>query len=317
MARDDYEGIIVLGAPRSGTTLMRRVLDAHPHISCPPETNVLNACARFLQGAVTAQGLRLGVLDGLAFSGISEARVLDTLREMAFGYFREIRDVAGKARWAEKTAFDVFHLDAIEQLVGDRCQYICICRHGFDAVVSTKELCDEMDCYQPELHVYLQRYPSPLEALAHAWTDVNVRLLRFAEEHSQSCLWVRYEDLVANPAPALERIFSFLGEPVDVQAMLGAIFGGKTAVGLGDWKGYATSGFSTQSVGRGKNLPPRAASAVAAIVNPTLVSLGYEAVQAPVTPDPVVLRQRYRAMKMVKLMQARSASPQSDVSRPD
>ncbi|MCA9663328.1 MAG: sulfotransferase, partial [Myxococcales bacterium] len=31
-------GIIVLGAPRSGTTLLRRLLDAHPNIACPPET---------------------------------------------------------------------------------------------------------------------------------------------------------------------------------------------------------------------------------------------------------------------------------------
>ena len=45
---DDYEGIIVLGAPRSGTTLTQRLLAAHPQIACPPETYLLRACSRFL-----------------------------------------------------------------------------------------------------------------------------------------------------------------------------------------------------------------------------------------------------------------------------
>ncbi|MEO1279878.1 MAG: sulfotransferase, partial [Planctomycetota bacterium] len=30
--------IIILGVPRSGTTLLRTMLDAHPRIACGPET---------------------------------------------------------------------------------------------------------------------------------------------------------------------------------------------------------------------------------------------------------------------------------------
>ncbi|HEY4117191.1 MAG TPA: sulfotransferase [Byssovorax sp.] len=32
-----YEGAVILGPPRSGTTLLRRLVDAHPNLSCPPE----------------------------------------------------------------------------------------------------------------------------------------------------------------------------------------------------------------------------------------------------------------------------------------
>ena len=55
-------GIVVLGTPRSGTTLLRRLLDAHPNIACPPETYVLSGAARFLHEETFAQGLKIGTL---------------------------------------------------------------------------------------------------------------------------------------------------------------------------------------------------------------------------------------------------------------
>jgi protein-tyrosine sulfotransferase len=108
-----YEGIVVLGVPRSGTTLVRRLLNAHPRIACPPETNLLSAAARFLAEQRFAGGLSVGVIPGLDFAGFSEAEVLERFREFLFSFWREIARRAGKARWAEKTAVDVFHLDAI------------------------------------------------------------------------------------------------------------------------------------------------------------------------------------------------------------
>ncbi len=69
---DAYEGVIVLGVPRSGTTLLRRLLDAHPDIACPPETNLIGAASRFLQEDRFAGGLSVGVVPGLHFCGFDE-----------------------------------------------------------------------------------------------------------------------------------------------------------------------------------------------------------------------------------------------------
>jgi hypothetical protein len=33
--------IFIIGSPRSGTTLLRLILDSHPNISCGPETHFL------------------------------------------------------------------------------------------------------------------------------------------------------------------------------------------------------------------------------------------------------------------------------------
>jgi len=56
-----YDGIIVIGCPRSGTTLLRRLLDAHPNIAAPGETYLFTACARFLRSERAVDGMDVGV----------------------------------------------------------------------------------------------------------------------------------------------------------------------------------------------------------------------------------------------------------------
>jgi hypothetical protein len=60
-ANPRHEGILLLGSPRSGTTLLRRLVDAHPNIACPGETNVFSSCGRFLRSERIAEGVRIGV----------------------------------------------------------------------------------------------------------------------------------------------------------------------------------------------------------------------------------------------------------------
>src|ERR1700726_654613 len=49
---------IIVGAPRSGTTLLRLMLDAHPALAIPPETHFLPACAKLARdSSATAEQL--------------------------------------------------------------------------------------------------------------------------------------------------------------------------------------------------------------------------------------------------------------------
>lgn len=276
----NYEGIVVLGAPRSGTTLVRRLLNAHPQINCPPETNLLSAASRFLEEREFAGSLSVGVVPGLDFGGIDEQTTLQRLREFVFWFFRELRDRSGKSVWAEKTAFDIFHLDGIERLCGDHCRFLCVTRHALDVCCSTKELVDKMEMYLPELHEYIRQHPAPLEAFAHAWVDVNQRLLQFMEASPDRCVRFRYEDLVASPAETLRRVLDFLDLPTDVEAVLDRALGDTESTGLGDWKTYKTTQIESGSIDRWKSLSERTIAGLAAIVNPTMQALGYDAVES-------------------------------------
>jgi hypothetical protein len=66
------------------------------------------------------------VLTGLAFAGFQPDDIHDRLREFAFGFKRDHARRQGKQRWAEKTAVDSFHIEKIEELCGDKTQFICL-----------------------------------------------------------------------------------------------------------------------------------------------------------------------------------------------
>jgi hypothetical protein len=251
----------------------------------------------------TVDGLGVGVLSGLAYCGYDEASVLTRLRELVFGFEREIAGRAGKRRWAEKTAFDVFHLESIERLLGDTCRFVCVFRHGLDVVCSLKELCDGMDRYLGEVHTYVQRYPSPYEAFAHAWVDANASLLAFMARHPDACVRVRYEDLVETPAPVLGRIFDFLDEPTDVAAVIEGALEQTADFGLGDWKAYQRKTLDRSSMNRWSQLSKSTISRLGTIINPMLETAGYEPVPVRDEVSGDTARHRYSMSLMVGRMQ--------------
>lgn len=298
-------GIVIVGPPRAGTTLLRRILDAHPRIACPPETYLLSAAARFLHEERFAAGLRIGVLSGLAFAGFDEAEVLARLRALVLGLLDDHARAQGKPRWAHKTAFDAFHLPAIERLLGGHVRFVCIQRHGLDVVCSLAELVDKTGGWVEELHGYLRRDPEPLMALAHAWVDAATHVAELAERDPLA-LDLRYEDLVRGPEAVVRRVLEHVGEPYD-DALLARALAEPGRLGFGDWKTYGRPAIDDGSVGRWRALPSATASRLAEVCNPTLVRLGYEPVEIDDAPSDEDARHRY--VMGLRLHQLRSAKP--------
>jgi len=287
-----YEGIIILGAPRSGTTLLRRLLDAHPGIACPAETCIFSACARFLHSEQVSDGLDFGVLTGLAFAGFQPDDVHERLRQFAFAFKREHARRQNKKRWAEKTAVDSFHIGKIEELCGDKVQFICLVRHGLDVACSMKELSNRGYTYLSEIHEYIKRYPRPMEAFAHAWVDVNRSMLDFIERHPDNTLFLRYEDLVSRPTETMQLVFDYLGEEWSDDLLQSAL-ARKDNAGLGDWKTYDSTKIGYSSVGRWKSLPAPIASTLGQICNPMLEACGYDPVEVKQADSAETARRRY------------------------
>lgn len=285
-------GILILGAPRSGTTLLRRLINAHPAIACPGENYLFGAAARFLRRDPTLQGVSMDVVTGLAYAGFDEAEVLGRLRRLVFGFHEDYAKAQGKPRWATKSAADGFYLEDIERLCGDDVRYVCLVRHGLDVCVSVQDLTNENGAYLAELHDYVRRWPRPMEAFAHAWVDIAEGLRTLAERRPRSALLVRYEDLVADPPATMARIFGFLDEPTD-PGLIERAMADRESVGLGDWRTYRTDQVQKASVERWRKLPKPAFTLLAPIVNPTLLALGYDAVPEDGADSDEETRRRY------------------------
>ena len=297
-----HQGIIVIGPPRSGTTLLRRLLNAHPDIACPGETNLLSACARFLSSERIAEGVDIGVLTGLSYAGFGPEEVIRRLREFVFAFHEEHARREGKRRWAEKTAFDSFHLDRIEALCGDQAYFICMIRHGLDVACSIQELCEKNQTYLSELHEYVKRYPRPLEAFAHVWVDLTTGIREFVQRHPDSAVMMRYEDLIANTQAEMARVIEFVGESWNPK-MLERAMQDTQGIGLGDWKTYARSDIDGGSIDRWKQLSRATISQLGRIVNPTLGACGYAPVEVEDRIGEGEARRRYELGLLVTSIQ--------------
>lgn len=312
MTERSFEGVVLLGFPRSGTTMLRRLLGIHPELCCPPETHVLRACAAFVQPDGSPLGHSTDVATSLRFVGIDPEHVMERVRQLAFGLLRDVCAQYGKPIWVEKSALDIFHIGALDRLLGDRCRFLWISRHPADVVSSVKEYVAKVEYYYPELYEYVRRHPIPLEAFAHAWVDAQRNMIAFAEKRGDVCLPLRYETLVAEPEEQLRRILDFLELRGDASALLRGLGESAGAVGYGDWKTYERTTVGAESVGRFRSVPPRLLARVGAIVNATAVELGYEPVVVPeqtLRPDPV------RQLKLDQAMMHTTAVRQRNTKR--
>ena len=272
---------LVLGFPRSGGTLLRRILDQHPDVSCPAEPWLTTACARFLTD-IAAEGVPIGVRTGLGFAGIAEAEVTEALRGLLFRFHAQMAQ--GKPVWVEKSGFDLFHLPALADLLVGHARFICLVRHPLDVIASNLDLAARMGRFMPEMDPYFAQHPIAIEALAAAWADRTQAMLDFAAAQGEAAVVARFEDLVADPVATLAPVFGLLDVAAMDAAQIAAAVVAPARPGLGDWK-QGGEGLTAAPVGRWtKTIPRRSAAGLMDRLGPLMARLNYEVLPQPRRP---------------------------------
>ena len=202
----------IFGCPRSGTSLLSRMLGAHPNLAIPDESHLYNniypLVARY--GDLTMEPVRARLISEILKTehiktwtpALSVSDTLSRLETHDFhgivdGLLRSWAATVGKARWGEKTPQHTLCWRTI--LSGfSNAQVIHLVRDGRDVMLSYRSA-----FFGPK-HVY---------PLALRWREY----LTAADEASAAVgdgrfLQVRYEDLVTTPERELRRICAFLGE---------------------------------------------------------------------------------------------------------
>ena len=254
--------IFVLGVHRSGTTLVRLILDSHSRIACPPESFFVRAFGALLDDVKAMEGLRA--------MGFSREHVLARLRETASYFFEMYAAARGRPRWADKTPSYLNDLELIEEMFGPDCRYVVIHRHGLDVACSLAEVeIAELVEYHDATHE--QR----IAAGARYWAEQSGKLLAFQRAHAERCHELRYEELTRDPEPVLRRLFDFLGEPFEPGVLRFHEHPHDNWIGLQDAKAALTRGFRPH-IDRWREEKPEILAVMRAEARAALEALGYE-----------------------------------------
>jgi hypothetical protein len=271
-ARDDP--VFVLCAGRSGSTLLRFLLDAHPDLACPPETR-LPWLARQLATAWAVIENAPPSADANPADGAVSAPVAEGLRRSLDPMMTSYLARRGKKRYCDKSLGAAQHAGLLLQ-IWPGARFICLYRHPMDVIASGIEA-SPWGLTSYGFEPYLGVPPdNNVAALARYWLDYTTSIVTAEERFTDRCLPVRYEDLVTDPDGQIERIFSFIGA-APVPGIVERCFGPEhQRFGPGDYKIWNTSGVSADSVGRGWAMPAgKVPEPLLARVNELADVLGY------------------------------------------
>jgi hypothetical protein len=253
----------IVGVYRSGTTLLRFVLDSHPNIAVPPESNFLNGLAEFRDNAWYRKGF-LGV-------GVDAAGLEARLRDFAWGVFDDYAQARGKGRWFDKTPSYAERLDLLDSLFGPSCRYLMLYRHGLDVATSMTRM-QGGDVNNGPGKRFAQLHDSVRVCNAAYWAEQCERMLAFEAAHPAQCFRLRYEDYASEPERFLPPLFAFLGEPWDAGVL--RFSDQPHDFGLQDSKILETRGFQPNT-GTWRDWPAAELEQARALIAPTLAKLGY------------------------------------------
>jgi hypothetical protein len=202
--------LFIVGNDRSGTTMLRLILDRGPDVAIPPESMFLTdfadafeageprgpeAAARFVHEVWNHPKVRLWELPGEPPPVPSGLAPADAYRFAVEAPFKAYAAKHGKPGWGDKTPHYVNHVDHLLEL-WPRARFVVLVRDGRDVALSLRKM---------------PFGPNNAWAAAPWWA----RGIRAGEEaqraHPDAVLTVRYEDLARDPRAVVPQICAFLG----------------------------------------------------------------------------------------------------------
>jgi hypothetical protein len=273
------EPVFVLCMGRSGSTLLRLILDTHPDLACPPETNIPSLCSQLAVVWSLIEGAPLSPQRGDAPPAIPDAAIVGIRKCMDLMTVPYLAR-RGKRVYCDKSLGTAMHAELLIRIYpGTR--FICLYRHPMDVISSGLEACPwGLNGYG--FDQYIAGSPgNAVMALARYWHDEAHQIAMVEENHSDKCFRVRYEDMVRDPERTAADLFDFIGvEPVPGIAQ--SLFAGEhERFGPADHKIWHTSKISSDSIGRSDSVPAALIPPpVLESMNQLLEKLGYATVDS-------------------------------------
>lgn len=268
--------IFILCCARSGSTLLRYVLDAHPDLACPPEMHLGRLCQDLRWSISLALGHEVSAPGPIRMEieQATPAPVLDKCRQSIDSIMGDYLARVGKPRWCDKSVVNIDHLPLLHAVFPD-AKFICLYRNCMDMVHSGLEVSRlGFSAYGFASHV-AKRLDNTVGALVDYWCDNVERIHAFERENPACAYRLRYEDLVLDPVATLPPLLAFLGLRED-PGLVDRVFKVPHQHGPGDTNIAYMRKIDTKSIGKGSGLSIRQLTAKdMGRANALLADLGY------------------------------------------
>ncbi len=195
----------VVGVGRSGTTLMRMMLDSHPELAIPPETHfvpeLIGTCRGWRSSPAKAlrtitESRRWGDFDLDSEELLSRFKSLEPFEPAGVlrAFYSLYASSHGKPRWGDKTPVYVTKMVEISEALPE-ARFVHLIRDGRDVAVSRARRA--------------MSAASTPQAAARKWRD---RILAARDQGARvpHYMELRYEDLVLDTEPTLQRVCEFI-----------------------------------------------------------------------------------------------------------
>jgi hypothetical protein len=270
----DARPIFIASPARSGSTLLRYLLRAHPNVYCPAESNYAVACSTLLYTYSVASGDPLDI-DRWRQRAIAACR---SLADSTLGYYAAER---GRSRWCDKSLVNLEHAELMFEIYPES-QFILLERDCTDVIASALEACP-WGISGFGFDNYIRDTPNnSVVALARYWVDKADQCLAIEDQHPGQTIRITYESLANHTLEVMEKLCAFLDLEFSAAWFSDSrVFDQAVERGPRDIKIAYSSGIVTDSIGRGGTIP------IGTLIPPPLLSridslrtqLGYSAVQ--------------------------------------
>ncbi len=202
--------VVIGGAPRSGTNLVRRIVGSNSEIAIPPgEFQLFSQVAK---GKTVADVLKNPRLEkwGVDLAPYQATEPGTAYVEILKQYGASI----GKSIPGEKTPFNEFYYaELLQALSGYDFRFIHMIRNPFDVMASYK-------------HMKVMKGKSALNDIRdhlRNWVDSVTLGVHRSRENPDQYTCIRYEDLLNNPSAITQFLCDFIGVEFEKERMLNMV----------------------------------------------------------------------------------------------
>ncbi len=191
--------VFVGGCPRSGTTLVQRVLDCHPEIYAGPEFDFVPPLADLFRAM--QESIRSGRIDAI----LGENNLIDAFRSLLASLLLPKLEAEGLSFLSEKTPGNVLAFDWLEKCAPES-KKILVLRDPRDVVNSMLEVGRRQRQRTGRASGFVRDTVAAVDYMNQCLSAGTA----FAEK-TPNCLVVYYEDIVSDPLSVANQMYHFIG----------------------------------------------------------------------------------------------------------